>query len=175
MGDINYNKNILRLIKAFTAGKAKGDLVIVSRALSNRHIKESQMIIQEISHSSKKGKIHLLTNIEVNTLPSIYHHAQAYIQPSLYEGFGLPILEAFISGVPVLSSNSSSLPEVGGNAVLYFDPTSIGSISQSIDEALSLSQADRKKMIEDGIQQSQKFTWAETAKQTVAVYRKVLG
>lgn len=175
VGDINYNKNIPGLIKAYSQAKNKGDLVIVSRALSIKHIPESQKIIQEISHSEKKGKIHLLTNIDVKTLSSVYKYAHAYIQPSFYEGFGLPLLEAFEAGIPVLSSNTSSLPEVGGSAPLYFDPTSDESMKNAIEEGLSLSDSQRKKLIEEGALQSQKFNWIETAKSTVAVYKKVLS
>jgi glycosyltransferase involved in cell wall biosynthesis len=175
VGDINVNKNIPLLINAFDQADVSGDLVIVSRALKATNIKESKAIIQEVSHAHKKGKIHLMTDVESDSLPSLYHWAECYIQPSLYEGFGLPLLEAFESKIPVLSSNASSLPEVGGSAPIYFNPTSLESIAMALEKGLTLQDSERDEMIRQGSLQAEKFSWVETARQTVDVYKKVVG
>lgn len=176
VGDINFNKNINQLLNAFEAVSDQTlSLVIVSRALNNKHIPEAKQIITTISHSSKRGKIQLLTNVESSMLPHIYKSALAYIQPSLYEGFGLPLLEAFEAGIPVLSSFSSSLPEVGGEAVKYFDPENTQSITSAIENLLALNATQRQEIITKGKQQVEKFTWEQTAKMTAHVYKKVLS
>ncbi len=95
--------------------------------------------------------------------------ASAFVYPSLYEGFGLPILEAFHFKVPVACSNTSSLPEVAGNAAAYFDPLSVESIAAGIKSAL----ANRVKLISAGTKQLSKFNWQDTAKKTLRVYESL--
>ena len=96
--------------------------------------------------------------------------ASAFIYPSLYEGFGLPILEAFYYQVPVACSNTSSLPEVGGDAAVYFDPLSVESIATGITQAIK----DRDRLIAAGTQQLAKFSWETTAQQTLQVYKSLV-
>ena len=95
--------------------------------------------------------------------------ASAFGYPSLYEGFGLPILEAFHFKVPVACSNTSSFPEVAGNAAAYFDPLSIESIAAGIKSALS----NRGKLVAAGTKQLSKFSWETTAKKTLEVYKSL--
>ena len=176
VGDINYSKNLPQLIKAFSDSTYDGDLVIVSRAMGgNRQIPESRAIITEISHSSKKGRVHLLTDCGPDLLPAIYQKAHYYIQPSLYEGFGLPLLEAFYARIPVACANTSSLPEVAGDAAVYFDPRNLSSIIQILNSLTLQSSADRQEQISKGTAQLETFSWTQTARATMDVYRKVLG
>jgi len=100
--------------------------------------------------------------------------AVVYCQPSLYEGFGLQILEAMACGCPVLTGNVSSLPEVAGEAAVLVDPNDIDQISRGI-ERLVLDQDLRNRLIEMGLTQSKKFSWDKTAQETVKIYEKVLG
>ena len=88
--------------------------------------------------------------------------------PSLYEGFGLPVLEAMKNGCPVLTSNVSSLPEAGGDAALYFDPQSVSDIASKIEKVIS-SPKLREEMIKKGYNQIKKFSWEKTAKDTLKV------
>jgi glycosyltransferase involved in cell wall biosynthesis len=106
-------------------------------------------------------------------LPYLYTNAAALIYPTLYEGFGLPILEAFSCGCPVVCSRSSSLTEVGGDAVVYFNPKSNIDILQSV-EAILDNKTLRNSNIERGYQQLKKFTWLQSAALTEEVYQKVL-
>lgn len=96
--------------------------------------------------------------------------ASVFVYPSLYEGFGLPILEAFYHGVPVACSNTSSLPEVAGDAAVYFDPLSETAIAQAITEAI----ANRAKLVAAGKTQLAKFSWDKAAKETLTVYNSLL-
>ncbi len=105
-------------------------------------------------------------------IENLYTHAMMFIFPSLYEGFGIPVLESFSCGCPVLLSNTSSLPEVGGDAALYFDPTNKDSIKETVSKALG-SQELRSQMREKGYQQLTRFSWEKTAAQTVRIYKSV--
>ena len=106
-------------------------------------------------------------------LEILYSEAKAYVFPSLYEGFGLPPLEAMACGCPVISSDRSSLPEVLGEAALYFNPESDESMLAKID--LLLNKPDlRQKLIESGRARAKKYSWWECANQTLAIYREAL-
>lgn len=104
-------------------------------------------------------------------LPALYSGASAFVYPSLYEGFGFPVLEAMACGTPVVTSNISSLPEVAGSAGVLVDPTSSQDIASGITRALKDAKAFRAK----GLKQAAKFTWANTAQQTLAVYHQIIN
>ncbi|NCC52261.1 MAG: glycosyltransferase [Spartobacteria bacterium] len=106
-------------------------------------------------------------------LASVMTGAVAAIDPSRDEGFGLPVLEAMTCGVPVISSNAASLPEVGGDAVRYFDPGSVNELAGAIIEIMA-DPARRRRMRAAGISQARRFSWEQAAEQTLAVYKKVL-
>jgi glycosyltransferase involved in cell wall biosynthesis len=101
-----------------------------------------------------------------------YRTASAFVYPSLYEGFGLPILEAMQAGAPVIASNAASIPEVGGDACLYFNPKSVDDLVSSLLTILT-NQEKRSHCIAKGFRRVQRFNWAETARETIAVYEKV--
>jgi glycosyltransferase involved in cell wall biosynthesis len=107
-------------------------------------------------------------------LPALYNAAELFVFPSLYEGFGLPVLEAMACGAPVVTSNTSSLPEVAGDAAILVDPYDVNAIAQAMRQVLedpALAEALRQK----GLERAKLFTWEKTARQTIAVYEKVLG
>jgi len=106
-------------------------------------------------------------------LISLYQHAVAFVYPSLNEGFGLPTLEAFSCGCPVICSNTSCFPEVGGNAVIYFDPKGIKSIQEAVYKVLD-DDSLRASMRKHGYLQLEKFSWQKCARETKNVYEKVL-
>jgi glycosyltransferase involved in cell wall biosynthesis len=105
-------------------------------------------------------------------LPALYSGADLFVFPSLYEGFGLPPLEAMACGTPVVCSNSSSLPEVVGDAAVTFDPQDVAGLADQIDRVLS-SSAIREELIQKGIARARQFTWDRAMRQTLDVYRKV--
>lgn len=127
-------------------------------------IKELDIADRVVSFSHASDKL----------LAQLYSKALAFIFPSLYEGFGLPVLEAMQCGCPVLLSDNSSLPEVGGNAALYFDPFIKGSLPGILSSLLN-DDDKRKKMIREGKDQVAKFNWDTTAIKHIDIYKKLLS
>lgn len=165
IGTLQPRKNILRLIAAFDSLKQeKLDLVIIGK---KGWLFEP--ILKAISKAKKKDSIHLLNFVPDRDLPGFYENAECFVLPSLYEGFGLPVLEALHFGCPVVVSNTSSLPEVAGNAAIYVDPENIQDIARGIASAVQLKPEERRKIIQAGYKQAKKFTWENCAKETLAV------
>jgi len=107
-------------------------------------------------------------------LPYIYSGAAVYVQPSFYEGFGLPILEAMACGIPVVSSNSSSLPEVGSDAALYFDPYDVRKLAEHLTNILD-DEGLRKEMTEKGLKQVRNFSWFNSANSLLECFQELGG
>ena len=108
-----------------------------------------------------------------SVLACLYQKAIAFIFSSLYEGFGIPVLESFASGCPVICSKTSSLPEVAGDAAIYFDPTDKLSMLDSIQKVIYNDKL-RKKLIDKGIERVKEFTWEKTADKTKKIYEEIL-
>ncbi len=111
--------------------------------------------------------------LETEELGFLYHSASLLAYCSLYEGFGIPILDAFYCGLPVVTSDVSSMPEVGGNAALYIDPTDVDDIKGKIKDVYR-DEDLRETMIKKGFEQVKKFTWEKTAHQTVDIYKRLM-
>jgi len=107
-------------------------------------------------------------------LPAVISGADLYVLASLYEGFGLPILEAMSCGTPVVCSNTSSIPELGGQAARYFDPYDTDSMVEELGAVLSDSEL-RADMRQRGLQQASRFSWTQAADQTYALYQRLLS
>jgi glycosyltransferase involved in cell wall biosynthesis len=107
-------------------------------------------------------------------LAFLYEHASLFVYPSLCEGFGLPVLEAFASGCPVALSHTSCFPEIAGEAALYFDPSDVSSIGKALETAL-YDPASRQALIQRGQERLKRFSWATTAARTAAVYESVVA
>ena len=122
----------------------------------------------------RSGHIRRLGYIPQDDLPLIYAGAWAFVFPSIYEGFGLPVLEAMSSGTPVLTSNCSSLPEVAGDAALLVNPEDVDAITAGLERLLT-DQEWRTGAIERGLQQAGRFSWERCVEETVAVYREALA
>lgn len=113
-----------------------------------------------------------IKNIPDEEMPFLYSGASVLVYASLYEGFGLPILEAMACGTPVITSNISSMPEVGGDAPLYVNPESVIDIENAIRSVLNDSKRSQA-MIEKGFKQARKFSWKKCAEETAEVYRNL--
>ena len=107
-------------------------------------------------------------------LVEFYKHAKCYVFPSLYEGFGLPVLEAMKFDCPVITSKISSLPEAAGDAALYVDPLDVDDIAKKIEKVLEDKEL-RKELIKKGKEQIKKFSWEKSAKETLKILEEVVS
>ncbi len=177
VGDINYNKNVPQLIKAMKSLPESLDLVLVGKNFYPHDIPEWRWIEAQIALSNVVNRIHFITTVasdDTLTMSSLYSGAICYVQPSLYEGFGLPVLEAMRCNVPVIASNRGSLPEVGGGTITLTEPTA-ESFSTAIAEILDWSDTHLEQSLRKQRIWLKHFSWQETALQTAAVYAKVLS
>ncbi len=120
----------------------------------------------------KTDNVQLIGYVPDEDLPRLYCGSSGFLYPSLYEGFGISILEAFACGIPVLTSRISSMPEVAGKAAIYVDPYSTDSIREGIQKMLNLKPADRNRLIKRGFEQLKKFSWEKTARETLNIYEQ---
>lgn len=174
VGDINYNKNVKGLLEEYKEVKSRGSrakLVLVGGAFLERELKEAIEIRNLVESLDLKKEVVFTGQVGNDDLVKIYNLATIYVQPSFYEGFGLPVLEAMGCGCPVLSSKKSSLAEIGGEAVLYFNPEKKGEMARKIEKLLG-DDFLRKKIANKGIRQSRKFSWEKTFDETIKVYKK---
>ena len=177
VGDINFNKNLPGLIKAYGQVRDRLELVLVSKAMGgdSREAGQIQAMIDDLKWEEN---IRVLTDVPYEPLADmrgLYSGASWYVQPSFYEGFGLPVLEAMQCETPVVSSIGGSLGEVIGEAAVKFDPNIKGDLGRALRTAVEMSEEKRKELIEKGKEQAAEFSWEKTARETVEVYEKVLG
>lgn len=176
VGDVNYNKNLSRLVKACRL--VKTPLVIVgkqsvSRDFDKNHIENQPLV--ELNNLAKEGNDIITTGfVDEKELAALYSLASVYCQPSLYEGFGVPLLEAMACGCPVVTSNVSSLPEIVGKAAILVDPENPENISRGLLEMIR-DKKIRDKYIKLGFERIKMFSWEKTAEETINVYEKVLN
>lgn len=168
VGTLQPRKNIKRLIQSISLLKNKeAKLVIVGK--KGWMYEEIFSAPEEFEISSRVIFLHNVTNDE---LPAFYKAADVFVLPSLYEGFGLPILEAMKYGCPVVTSDISSLPEAGGEAALYVNPEDVSDIAAKIDDVLENKKL-RDRMIKLGKEQAKKFSWERAAQEVLNVFEEV--
>ncbi len=168
VGTIQPRKNIIKLIQAYAKLQdRKVDLVLVGKP---------GWLYDDIYKAPKKygvaSFVKFLGFVSEEDLPALYSGSEAFVLPSLYEGFGLPILEAMACGVPVVTSNTSSLPEVSGGRALLVKPKDVYDISYNLSRILNEEDL-RWRLKAKGKEWSRRFSWEKTAKETVAVLEKV--
>lgn len=170
VGTLEPRKNLVRLIRAYRRAAASGipHSLVLTGPLGWHH----QQLHRELALRGP-GEVVLTGTVPEVDLDPLYRNASGFVYPALYEGFGLPILEAMARGVPVITSNTSSLPEVAGEAALGIDPRSVREIAAAI-EALTTDAVLAQKLATRGRARADRFSWEETARQTLQVYDKVL-
>ena len=170
VGTLEPRKNLKNLLMAL-AGMRKSttdQLVVVGG--QGWLFDETQELIRKLGLGSRV----VFTNYAPQSeLPALYAGAKLFVFPSFYEGFGIPVLEAMAAGTPVICSNTSSLPEVGGGAALYFDPADVKGLRLALERALA-DDALRERLAEAGREQAAKFSWEATAEKTLIAYKKAL-
>lgn len=176
VGDVTWNKNLPCLIKAIK--KTNVPLVMVGKALLQKEFDKNNLWNQDlvtVQNLIKNDKqITCLGFVPIEDLVSIYNMATVFVMPSIYEGFGLPILEAMRCGCPVIATRQGSLPEVAADAAFYVDAYSILEIAKGI-HTVFLNDSLRKKLSLRGLKQAEKFSWNKTANETIAIYEKVIN
>lgn len=177
VGTFSYRKNIPTLLRAvaFLRDKGKwGERQVVLAGSQNLSLKGTPEVFATIQELDLNGCVVLTGHTPDEQVAGLYAHASMLVMPSLYEGFGFPVVEAMAVGTPVICSNSSSLPEVAGDAAILFPPEdqrALAGAMQDVIENRSLAEELRRKSLE----QAGQFSWQRTAEQTIAIYRNVAG
>jgi glycosyltransferase involved in cell wall biosynthesis len=168
VGTIQPRKNLVRLIEAFARFVARQSAAAPSLVIAGKRGWMTEAIERRAKDLGIADRVHFTGYVADPDLPALVGGALAYLLPSLYEGFGLPVLEAQACGTPVLASAVSSLPEVAGDAALLVDPLDIDAIAAGI-ELLVEDAALRARLRERGLQRVSGWTWERTARATLAV------
>lgn len=172
VGQLQPRKNTLRLISAYALLPAEirdeYKLALVGQA---RDPEFQEQIQRTIDKAGLKNKVLLLGRVSDEKVRKLYSSTALFVYPSLFEGFGLPILEAMQCGAPIAAANTSSLPELVGKAGVLFDPTSLEAMTQAM-ETMIINQGIREKIQVEARIQVKQFTWQEAARKTLAIYKK---
>jgi glycosyltransferase involved in cell wall biosynthesis len=171
VGVLQPRKNLPRLVQAYAriAREVPQQLVLVG--------KEGwafETLRRRVAGSGVSSRIRFTGYVADADLPPLYAAADLFVYPSLYEGFGLPPLEAMACGTPVVTSDTTSIPEVVGDAAVRVDPLNVDGLAGAMVEVLT-SPEQRGGLIERGLQRAAQFTWEATARATLGVYEEVLG
>lgn len=170
VGNLEPRKNLVRLVRAYAALRQSGaishQLVIVGQA----HWQGSA-IGREVNELGLSEEVVFTGYVPTDDLVTLYNTATVFVYPSLYEGFGLPILEAMSCGTPVITSNVASMPEVGGEAALLVNPRSVEDLAQALGRVLA-DETLRHELKEKGLHQASQFSWEQTARLTLQAYEE---
>lgn len=170
VGRLEPRKNHLNLLAAYSKlGKTVPDLVIAGQP--DYSFKE---IYEQTESLGLKGRVKFLENVGDDDLPALYRHAALFVYPSWAEGFGIPPLEAMASGVPVISSNTTSLAELATGAALTIDPGDISQIAEAMKGVLGSADM-RVKLRKDGLLRAGEYSWEIAAKATIEGYEASIG
>ncbi len=172
LGTLQPRKNYIRLIRAF------------ARACQSPALRDTQLVIAggvgwlyeaifaEVDRLGLRERVLFPGFVADADLPALYSAAALFVYPSLYEGFGLPVLEAMACGTPAVVSNASSLPEVAGDAALLVDPHDEAGLAQALEQALT-DEGLRARLAARGLEQARRFTWAAAAGQLLRLYHRL--
>jgi glycosyltransferase involved in cell wall biosynthesis len=176
VGDVTWNKNIPRLVEAIK--EINVTLVLVGKTLVETNFDTANpwnadlVKVQKLITQDKR--FIRLGFVPTEDLVGLYNIATVFAFPSVYEGFGLPIVEAMQSGCPVVIAKQGCMPEVGGDAAQYFDAYNTTSLANAIGEVFFTTKL-QKELSAKGLQQAKKFSWQKTAEQTIEVYKKAIN
>lgn len=168
LGTLEPRKNIETIIKAYNLF-IKSNKDKIKLVLAGKKGWSYDSIFKLVNEFQIEDKVIFTDYVDDEDKPALYQGAEVFLFPSLYEGFGIPVVEAMASRTPVITSNSSSLPEVAGEAAIMTDPLDYRKISKSIEVILNDEQL-REKMINEGIKQANKFSWDSSAEKLKNIY-----
>jgi glycosyltransferase involved in cell wall biosynthesis len=170
VGTLEPRKNLVRALRAF-ARLASSRLREHSFVVVGQRGWKYADVLAEAGRADLRGRVVLPGYVPEEDLPVFYTHASAFVYPSLYEGFGLPVMEAMACGTPVLTSHTSSLAEIGEGAALLVDPLDEQAIGDGL-EALAQDASLRQRLAREGRARAARYSWERTGRETVAAYRE---
>jgi glycosyltransferase involved in cell wall biosynthesis len=165
-------KNLVRLVQAYKILTARRKDLDFQLVLGGSPGWGHEPLAQLLRTPSLRGKVIATGPVPDRELPTLYRCATCFAMPSLYEGFGLPVLEAMACGTPLMVSNASSLPEVGGDAALYFDPQSVDDMAEAMEKLITDSEL-REDMVRRGLERARQFSWEDCARTTLAALKRL--
>lgn len=180
-GDANWVKNLPFLVEGFKLLREDLNFIDVKLVLvggvflkkidniDHPELNSLKRVNELIYKLNLEKEVIRLGQIDIKDLAGIYNLATVYVQPSFYEGFGLPVLEAISCGTPVVCSKDGSLPEVGGNAAIYFDPKNVNQLVHLLREVLN-DKSLQNKLSKMGLKQADKYSWEKTAAESIKIY-----
>ena len=162
-------KNIQKLLDVF--GKISLERTNFNLVLVGKHGWGKE---PDLSNSGLEDSVIYTGFVDQKDLPALYSGCRVFVYPSLYEGFGLPILEAMACGAPVITSNNSSMAEIAKDAAILVDPRSETQLKRAIEMVLDLNLENYQKMVRASLSRAQQYTWTKTAKETLKIYEEVV-
>jgi glycosyltransferase involved in cell wall biosynthesis len=173
VGTLQPRKNLDRVVEGFARLAATPGMHSVQLVLAGKRGWLYGTLFSQVARRGLEGRVLFPGYVDETDLAALYSGALGYVYPSLYEGFGIPVLEAQACGVPVMTSNNSSLPEVAGDAALLVDPTDVDAISEAMLQ-LATDDALRATLIERGFANVKRFSWEKCARETLEVLESVV-
>ncbi len=168
LGSNKPHKNLVGLVDAWSELQPRSEVLVIAGAWDERYPEPRRRVVK----LGLEDRVRLLGPVPEEDLPALYSGAEVFAFPSMYEGFGLPVLEAMACGTPVVCSDRSSLPEVAGDAAVYCDPTQTGSIADALQRVLRNADL-RQDLHKRGLARASQFSWERTARETLEVYREI--
>ena len=171
VGSLQPRKNLVRLIRAYARLRSEREDFRPQLVIVGRKLWLASEIFDEVKRQRWADDVILTGYVADEDLPALYRAARAFVYPSLFEGFGLPPLEAMACGTPVVTSDVSSLPEITGDAALLIDPNDERALANALIEVVNNDRL-RAELREKGIAQAKKFTWRDAAEKTLRLYQE---
>lgn len=172
VGGTEKRKNLRTLLEAFSEGDFADMRIKVVGPIAPSPIRDNPDELLQLLTPEQRRRVDFLERVEEKEIASLYREATALVYPSLYEGFGIPILEAMARHTPVIAGQDSSIPEVAKGAAMLVDPRDTHALCQSM-ERLVADKTRRDKLVRDGLPVARSYSWPETAKQTLKIYEKM--
>jgi glycosyltransferase involved in cell wall biosynthesis len=167
IGRRSHYKNFDLLIQAYRVWSKKNDAALV--LVGGRQWSDDEQ--KRLAELGIQGRVHILENVTDQILCYLYNKAVGFVYPSLYEGFGIPLLEAMACGCPIVASHIPSTIEVAGQCPVYFKPTDADDLLNALD--ITLSEGRNSKRVQAGLERVKTYSWDKTAAETLKVYRAV--
>jgi glycosyltransferase involved in cell wall biosynthesis len=174
VGTLEPRKNQTRLVEAFHLLRQRGTAPNLKLVLAGRKGWLYEDLFRRVEELGLTKDVVFAGVVPDKDLPALMNGALMFVYPSLYEGFGLPVLEAMACGLPVITSNLSSLPEIAGNATLLVDPYDVEGLAETMRHLIE-NEAIRATLCSKGLSQAARFSWEEAAKQTIRIYEGKAG